>query len=150
MAGDLHALCAACGLCCDGSLFGVGSLEPDEIEPARRLGLRVLRDAFEQPCVALVDRRCSIYEARPRACRRFRCHLYERHRVEGGPLDERLEAVARVRALLAALEAEGLTPADFTGESARPSPMAAQLFEELVRRLEEDFARAPDPPRSER
>ena len=55
-----------------------------------------------------------------------------------------------MRAELAALEAEGLTPADFTGESARPSPMAAQLFEELVRRLEEDFARAPDPPRSER
>jgi Fe-S-cluster containining protein len=130
MDSDLELLCQSCSLCCDGSLFGRVDLEPDEVEPARRRGLRVIQSgrAFEQPCTALASegpsgRSCSVYEARPLSCRRFTCRLYERHRLEGGPIEERLAVVARARALIA-LAREG-------GDHA-----------ELQQLLEESFAHA--------
>ena len=127
---ELEALCRSCGLCCDGALFGRVELQPDEVEPARRHRLHVVAGgkAFEQPCSALVrrdgDAVCAAYDERPRACRRFVCRLYERHRREGGPLEARLAAVARVRSLLASLDGSREAPA------------------ELTQRLEEDFAEA--------
>jgi uncharacterized protein len=151
---DLTILCSSCGLCCDGSLFGRADLTPDEVAPARRNRLLVLDGAkgFEQPCAALIPvetgrRQCSIYAERPLSCRTFECRLRDRHRREGGPLEPRIAAVQRVRELVELLEAAGVTPADFDGQDARPdantSPggSAASLFEELRRRLEEDFAR---------
>jgi Fe-S-cluster containining protein len=147
MDADLVTLCQACGLCCDGSLFGRAALEPAERAAARKNRLRVLDDArgFEQPCSALaavetaagaVPRRsCSIYAERPVSCRRFTCRLYERHRREGGPLEPRLEAIRRVRQLLSELEASGYRPGDLE----RPAP---EGLSELTQRLE-DFARAP-------
>lgn len=101
--GDLAGLCQACGFCCDGSLFQLARLEPHEVEPARQLGLTVLpeRAAFTQPCACLQGTSCTVYEQRPGTCRRFTCRLYERHRTEGGPLEPRLEVVARVRQLRA-------------------------------------------------
>jgi uncharacterized protein len=136
MRSDLARLCRSCGLCCDGSLFGVVDLEPREVAVATSRRLRVLPSAkaFEQPCAALAssgagdDRDCHIYDDRPRSCRRFTCRLYEKHRRDGGPVDECLAAVRRVRALLARIEAPGLT-----GEESL----------ELTRSMEEDFARAP-------
>jgi Fe-S-cluster containining protein len=126
---ELSALCQACGLCCDGSLFGRVDLAPDEVGPAKKNHLRVLSNgrAFEQPCTALAprERTCGVYEARPAACRAFECRLHARHRREGGPLEPRLDAVRRVRELLATLEAAALPD---TGE--------------LTRLLDEDFARA--------
>jgi hypothetical protein len=112
-------------------------LEASEIERARRR-LRVIASgaSFEQPCAALVGdaergspgpdafgaRTCAIYDERPRACARFTCRLYERHRSEGGPLEPRLAAVRRVRELVARVD-----PSD---------------LDELARRIEDDFARA--------
>jgi hypothetical protein len=69
-----------------------------------------------------------VYADRPRSCRAFACRLYERHAREGGPIQVRLDAVRRVRELLALLDAGGLT--------------RAELVAELERRVEEDFARA--------
>jgi hypothetical protein len=141
---ELALLCRSCGLCCDGSLFGRVDLEPEEVGAARKARLRVVPSAtaFEQPCAALSgvdpvprpksrarERRCAVYDDRPRACRRFLCRLHERHRVEGGPLEDRLAAVRRVRALLAALAAGG-------------GVMPAHEYRELTTRLEADFARA--------
>jgi Fe-S-cluster containining protein len=62
----------------------------------------VIRDGkgFEQPCGALEDRSCAIYEARPSACRTFVCKLHEMHRVEGGPLEPKLAIIKRTRELL--------------------------------------------------
>jgi Fe-S-cluster containining protein len=137
---DLATLCRACGLCCDGSLFGRVGLDAEEVEPARKTHLRVLDSgkAFEQPCPALlaVDgdgerRACSIYADRPRSCRRFVCRLHDRHRREGGPLEPRLAAVRRARRLVAELEASGMTAGDFAGEGER-----------AVTEALEDFARA--------
>jgi uncharacterized protein len=145
---DLAALCQACGLCCDGSLFGFVPLAPDEVAPARKNRLPVLENGrgFEQPCPSLAtddDGRlgCSIYEERPAACRRFACRLYERYRQEGGPVDERAASVRRVRALIASLQASGLPPPRFDGERSASSP-AAEAYTELMRLLERDFARA--------
>jgi hypothetical protein len=154
---DLAILCQSCGLCCDGSLFGRVGLEPEEVEPARRCRLHVLPSAkgFEQPCAALAssgpglgERRCSIYDERPLSCRRFVCRLYDRHRREGGLIEERLAVVRRVRLLVASLEASGLQPADFEGAQASTQPvdpraaLAMHAYLELTRILEEDFARA--------
>jgi Fe-S-cluster containining protein len=154
---DLEVLCQSCGLCCDGSLFGRVDLEPEEVESARRHRLRLFPGAggFEQPCAALArpgsglgTRSCSIYEERPLSCRRFACRLYERHLREGGPIEERLQVVRRVRNLAAALEASGLVPSDFESRQpgARPiDPRVARAmpgYHELTRSLEEHFARA--------
>jgi hypothetical protein len=69
------SLCLACGLCCDGTLFYGVPVSEDE---AKALAGRVRIDAacsqLLQGCVALGgDLRCSVYEDRPQACRRFRC-----------------------------------------------------------------------------
>ena len=116
-ATDLERLCRACGLCCDGSLFGRVDLEPDEIEPARRRRLTVIPSgkSFEQPCTALVRAEeggfsCTVYASRPRACDRFVCRLFEEHRTNGGPLETRLAVVRRARSLLAAGSYDELTP----------------------------------------
>lgn len=131
---DLAALCRACGMCCDGSLFGRVPLAPAEVEVARRHRLRVVASgaAMDQPCAAHGAGGCAVYAERPRACQAFACRLYERHAREGGPLGPRLEAVARARELLTLLgsstDAEGL--------------QAEPWFAELVERLEADFGRA--------
>jgi hypothetical protein len=72
--------------------------------------------------------------------------LWARQRDEGGPLEPRLEAVRRVRALIAILDRHGFTRTDegevkFQAEGADAfEAMAA--FGELMTTLEEDFARA--------
>lgn len=130
----MSALCLACGLCCDGSLFGFVPLEPAEIAPARARGLAVIASGrgFEQPCPALRGG-CTLYAERPAACRRFTCRLLARD----GPVS----AVHRVRALMAQLRALGHGPGDFVAGDA-VSPVARALYDELMLRLERDFARA--------
>src|SRR5258708_39500517 len=155
MDDGLAVLCRSCGLCCDGSLFGRVALGPGEVAAARRHGLRIVEGGkgFEQPCGALSTRAartgsehvCSCYEERPRACRTFACRLYDRHRREGGPIDARLAAVGRVRQLVADLQALGLTPADFGGDSPGPPPpdeRALRMHAELQMRLAARFPRA--------
>ncbi len=99
--GDASELCQRCGLCCDGTLFTRTPLLPDEAE---RLADRALpadgtrAPGLAQPCAALEDTRCTIYEARPTACRRFECLLHGAL-VEGEvDLDEALAVVAEARA----------------------------------------------------
>ena len=163
---DLAILCRSCGLCCDGSLFGRVDLEPEEVGPARRRRLRVVASgkSFEQPCAALAsdatvrgERRCSIYAERPLSCRRFACRLYERHRQQGGPVEERLAIARRVRLLMASLEASGLEAVDLKDpewSAARLGPEAEEKgtppkearamdeYLELERSVEDNFARA--------
>jgi len=109
-------LCLACGLCCDGSLFGHVRLGlQDDAKKLKALGLPVsisrthtpvLR--FRQPCSALCeDRRCRVYADRPSQCRTFECRVFQD--VQAGrsefPAALRLVNLAwrranRVRALL--------------------------------------------------
>lgn len=106
---EVERLCQACGLCCDGSLFGRGRLEPSEVNRVRhRLAVVSSGTSFEQPCAALVERDdgrvCAIYEDRPRTCRSFDCVLVAAHRREGGPLEPRLATIRRAREILATLD----------------------------------------------
>jgi hypothetical protein len=145
---DLERLCRSCGMCCDGTLFKGVRLLPTEVEHARRLHLPVVDEGpgFTLPCPSWQAGACATYEDRPSACRSFICRLYERHRAEGGPIEARLVAVARVRELLGMLEARGLGPArhgersiDMTGPDAG---LVMTAFTELMNRIEEDFRRA--------
>jgi Fe-S-cluster containining protein len=101
-------------------------LASDELETARRHGLRVVPSgrSFEQPCAALQAGECSMYDARPGACRRFVCRLYETYRRDGGAIEGPLAVVRRARALLVSVEAS-------RGDC-----------EELTELLEESFGRA--------
>ena len=98
-APELSALCQSCALCCDGTLFQLVKLEPEELPRAADLGLRLLADhhAFAQPCRCLAGGSCGIYTQRPRACRTFRCRLYASDRS----LELSLRIVERTRELLA-------------------------------------------------
>jgi hypothetical protein len=75
-------LCLSCGLCCDGSLYDVVTLEPtDDARQLKLLGLPVTVSRgktpvarFPQPCVALCENRtCRVYADRPSQCRVFEC-----------------------------------------------------------------------------
>jgi len=149
---DLERLCKSCGMCCDGTLFQRALLKPEEVEPARRVGLKIFQDrGFEQPCPQLRESACQVYEDRPSVCRSFLCKLYVRHRDLPGPIQPALKAVKRVRFLLEVLKKAGLersedgTQVHFSAEGADAFE-AMNAFAELMERLEEDFARAPAAP----
>jgi len=91
-------LCAACGMCCDGTMFQIVRMQPGEV-PAElaKLGLKIrCRDGeffMEQPCSALREKRCTVYEQRPVRCRLFNCQ--QLGRVERGETTE-TEAMAMI------------------------------------------------------
>lgn len=72
-------LCTSCGLCCNGKLFNFAEVTPEEEPALAAEGFTLCNDhgarGFSQPCHKLVDCRCTCYEARPAACRAFRCDL---------------------------------------------------------------------------
>lgn len=79
-------LCLACGLCCDGTLFGhVRLADTDDAKRLKGLGLPLLVSRtrppvirFRQPCAALcTDLRCRVYADRPAQCRAFECRVYQ-------------------------------------------------------------------------
>ena len=76
-------LCQACGMCCDGTMFQIVRMQPGDV-PAElgRLGLKMrCRDGeffMEQPCSALRERCCTVYEKRPTRCRLFNCQQLRR------------------------------------------------------------------------
>ncbi|MDZ4404241.1 YkgJ family cysteine cluster protein [Prosthecobacter sp.] len=91
-------LCAACGMCCDGTMFQIVRMQPgDSAAELGRLGLKIrCRDGeffMEQPCSALKEMKCTIYEKRPTRCRLFHCQ--QLRRVETGDATES-EATAMI------------------------------------------------------
>lgn len=98
-------LCAACGMCCDGTMFQIVRMQPGEV-PAEygRLGLKMrCRDGehyMEQPCSALVEKRCTVYDRRPVRCRLFNCQ--QLGRVERGETaePEAMSMIVETRAMV--------------------------------------------------
>ncbi len=88
-------LCMDCGLCCNGVLFDIVTLQPgDQPKALKARGLKVKRqEYFAQPCPALCGTRCTIYEQRPTRCRAFECRQYRQ--VADGSLPAE-EAAARI------------------------------------------------------
>jgi len=84
-------LCLSCGLCCDGTLFQIVRMQPED-SPAKlaALGLRMRHRAeeywMEQPCAALKRLCCTVYDQRPMRCRKFHCQQLTR--LAGGEIDE--------------------------------------------------------------
>jgi Fe-S-cluster containining protein len=77
---DVGHLCLACGLCCDGTLFGLVRVDAAEAAHAARHRLSVItRDdgtaRLVQPCSALEGTACRVYADRPRTCRHYVCDL---------------------------------------------------------------------------
>jgi hypothetical protein len=82
-------LCPACGLCCNGVLFGDVELQRgDDAKLLSKLGVDLFRKgrktAFAQPCDCLVNGLCRIYTDRPKRCATFDCGLLKR--VQTGKL----------------------------------------------------------------
>ena len=74
----MMSVCTACGLCCDGSLFGRVPLGADEQVPEVKLA--VVTNSLgarhvPQRCAALEGTVCQVYQQRPLACRRYECLL---------------------------------------------------------------------------
>jgi Fe-S-cluster containining protein len=102
-------LCLRCGLCCDGTLFSHVPLEPEEVERVRDLGLDVDlpekgEASFRQCCSALSGTRCTIYEHRPDACKRYRCHLLMALEEDEVSLEDALSVVGQARQMLSQLD----------------------------------------------
>ena len=77
-------LCVACGMCCDGTMFGNVVAHDHELVQMIFLGADTKykeeedRHFFLQPCPAHVNGSCSIYETRPQTCSGYKCALLKR------------------------------------------------------------------------
>lgn len=98
-------LCTACGMCCDGTMFQIVRMQPGEV-PAElgRLGLKIRCRSgeyhMEQPCSALKENRCTVYERRPVRCRLFNCQQLGRLKHGETTEAEAMELIAETRALV--------------------------------------------------
>jgi Fe-S-cluster containining protein len=101
--GDLVSqLCPACGMCCNGVLFGDVELQRgDDPKRLAELGMDLFRKArkkcFNQPCGCFDGKWCQIYAERPKRCRTFECKLLKK--AEAGKVTIRmaLENIAEAR-----------------------------------------------------
>ncbi|HIL68515.1 MAG TPA: YkgJ family cysteine cluster protein [Verrucomicrobia bacterium] len=71
-------LCEQCGMCCNGVLFLLVQLQPQDLPvELASLGVKLKRKNgkryIQQPCPAYGDSGCSIYSQRPERCRLFEC-----------------------------------------------------------------------------
>jgi uncharacterized protein len=100
--GESDVPCGSCTSCCTSSQFI--HIEPDEIDalshipkelqfPAPRLpdGHVVLGYNEHGHCPMLIDNACSIYEHRPRTCRRYDCRVFP---ASGVSVDDGKSAIA--------------------------------------------------------
>lgn len=84
---DIVLPCESCTACCRGPMRAV-VIHPDEnharweTKPLGDLGYRILANEENGDCVYITDAGCSIWDDRPRDCRRYDC------RVEMDRLDE--------------------------------------------------------------
>lgn len=76
-----QSLCMACGLCCDGTLFGYVRLAPEDDRDliASNSTKSALDDEkFRQPCLGHQYRACTLYSRRPSTCKKYRCELLKK------------------------------------------------------------------------
>lgn len=71
-------LCAACGLCCNGTLFDRVTLVDDDLPKLSTYPELILHErdgqaCFDEPCPLHTGSQCRAYADRPASCARFRC-----------------------------------------------------------------------------
>lgn len=104
------SLCLTCGMCCDGTMFQVVAVTPEEAARLEgQVELTADRSKLVQGCRALSGCKCGVYEQRPAVCRAFKCLVLAS--LEEGKLSqaEAQEAIADVlsrRTLVAQLLGE--------------------------------------------
>lgn len=101
---DATALCLACGICCEGVLHNHAHAVPEELERIEHLGISLFekRDypAFALPCPCHLDRRCTVYDQRPRACGAYKCSLLQEAQRGARPFGEAHRIVDQVREVM--------------------------------------------------
>jgi len=99
-------LCTACGMCCDGTMFQIVKMQPGD-HPAKlaKLGMRIrCKDGeyhMEQPCPALKELKCAIYEKRPARCRLFHCQQLRLVESDGTTEADAMALISEARELAA-------------------------------------------------
>src|SRR3989338_6467788 len=91
------SLCLTCGMCCDGTMFQVVAVTPEEAARLEgQVELTADRSKLVQGCRALSGCKCGVYEQRPAVCRTFKCLVLAS--LEEGNLSqaEAQEAIADV------------------------------------------------------
>jgi hypothetical protein len=151
-----EALCLACGMCCNGAIFGDVKLQQgDNADRLRGLGL-VLRalpnkprsvDApgmkaktakwhFAQPCSAHDGCACRIYSERPEHCRNFRCALLKRFDTGGIGMKQALATVGEARQKMDGVR----TLLEELGDRELASPIRLR-FRRTSKRVENEWVR---------
>lgn len=108
------ALCRACGLCCQGQLYGWVSLRVDEVERVKTWPVTLVQHGdvagFSQPCGCFREQQCSVYSQRPKTCVEYRCQLLRRLRQSETTQPVALELVRLARGFFDQIQAR--LPAD--------------------------------------
>ena len=137
---DPTPLCRHCALCCDGTLFSHGTVEPVERERVGRVGLPIVAmldgtTRFEQPCQKLAGTDCSIYQSRPQTCRDFLCDLGKAWQDDELTLSEARAVVQTVRAKVWQLGRLRPKPGPGVRARVQDRALAAPRTEELMQAL---------------
>ena len=90
-------------MCCDGTLHLRAALDEDERDRYAGNGFDYVelenRLYFNQPCRQLCGTACSIYTARPKVCRRYRCELLRGSEAGNMSIGDSIGHVETARAL---------------------------------------------------
>ena len=108
-------LCTNCGMCCDGTLFAYVEVAEDErakVQELFTLHLGKEGPIFHQPCNYNRDRKCAVYDDRPRTCRAYRCKTLSAFRSGEITAPEASRRVAETQRAL-----EGIRPLLQDGET---------------------------------
>ena len=104
----LSPVCLSCGMCCDGTLHLRAALDADERDRYAGSGFEYVeletRLYFDQPCRQLCGTACSIYAARPKVCRRYRCEIVRDVETGDMSIGDAIGHVETARALCATAE----------------------------------------------
>jgi uncharacterized protein len=98
-------LCLACGLCCDGTVYGHALSNDQEADRANELGFRMIstpegKPAFSLPCHYLEGTACTRYDKwKPAVCSEYFCRV--QIRAASGEIneDKALNLISKARQL---------------------------------------------------
>lgn len=123
-------LCLACGLCCDGTVFGFALIEESEVEDTAAIGLQTFRTTNDEPafrlgCHYLDGTACTRYQSwRPSVCGDYYCQVQKRVRKHEVAEEKAFSMIARARQMTDEIKA--LLPPGV------PISQARRLFKDLA------------------